>query len=110
MLENNGHRGITQVASWLDQTESRDRFKGRVYGPILCEVTVDNALNAQYLEQDCPSECPYLPCLLCQSACSANCVFSWSQLLSDVPPSLRCSLDMYMSSSEPPNHQSRPRF
>lgn len=31
-------------------------FKGRVYGPILCEVTLDNVQHAAFLEQHCPSE------------------------------------------------------
>lgn len=50
------NRGIMGLTNWLDQPENKARFRGRVYGPIGCKVTVDTALNAQYLEQHCPSE------------------------------------------------------
>lgn len=50
--------GLTQLSNWLDTPEARRLFKGRVYGPILCEVTVENAQYAAMLEQHCPSEAP----------------------------------------------------
>jgi len=48
-------RGITDFSGWLDDPNSRKKFKGKVYGPILCEIAVDNGMNAAYLEQHCPS-------------------------------------------------------
>jgi hypothetical protein len=50
------NKGILALTTWLDDPDSRNMFKGKVYGPILCEVTVDKAMNASYLEQHCPSE------------------------------------------------------
>lgn len=56
-LEGN-YPGITNLASWLETPEARNMFKGKVYGPLLCEVTVDRPQNAAYLEQHCPRELP----------------------------------------------------
>ena len=46
--------GISSMSSWLESAETRAMFKGKVFGPLLCEVTVDRPQNAAYLEQHCP--------------------------------------------------------
>ena len=48
--------GISELVRWLDVPENKSRFRGQVFGPILCEISVDNPQNAAYLEQHCPSE------------------------------------------------------
>lgn len=48
--------GISSLSAWLENAETRAMFKGKVFGPLLCEVMVDRAQNAAYLEQHCPRE------------------------------------------------------
>ena len=43
------NRGITDVFKWVQA--NGDRFKGPVFGPLICEVGVDNPLHANMLEQ-----------------------------------------------------------
>ena len=49
-LEGRNH-GITQLAAWVEQ--NRHMFKGPVFGPLACEVTVADPAHAAYLEQQC---------------------------------------------------------
>lgn len=49
-LEGRNH-GITQLAAWVEQ--NRHIFKGPVFGPLACEVTVADPAHAAYLEQQC---------------------------------------------------------
>ncbi|KAK9808667.1 hypothetical protein WJX72_001584 [[Myrmecia] bisecta] len=46
------NQGIRQLYDWLDK--NRTRFRGRVYGPILAEITISNHEHAMFLEQHCP--------------------------------------------------------
>lgn len=46
------NRGITAFTHWV--AESKARFKGEVYGPVLLEVTVKDAQHAKYLEMQLP--------------------------------------------------------
>ena len=58
--------GITQLAVWVEQ--NRHLFKGPVFGPLACEVTVADPAHAAYLEQQC--QCARAPG--CTAACSLN--------------------------------------
>ena len=49
-LEGRNH-GISQLAAWVEQ--NRHMFKGPVFGPLACEVTVADPAHAAYLEQQC---------------------------------------------------------
>ena len=42
-----------QASRWVQ--EHKTHFRGRVYGPIICEVEVNNQLHASMLEQHVPS-------------------------------------------------------
>lgn len=56
--------GISNLSTWLENAETRAMFKGKVFGPLLCEVTVDRPQNAAYLEQHCPREFPPVTSLM----------------------------------------------
>ena len=43
------HRGIAAVVKWVQA--NRERFRGAVHGPLICEVSIDNPLHANMLEQ-----------------------------------------------------------
>ena len=43
------HRGIGAVVMWVEA--NRAQFKGAVYGPLVCEVSIDHPLHASMLEQ-----------------------------------------------------------
>ena len=43
------NRGIADVFKWVQA--NGDKFKGPVFGPLICEVGVDNPLHADMLEQ-----------------------------------------------------------
>ena len=45
------NQGISRLAHWVD--EHRHVFKGPVFGPLACEVTVPDPTHAAYLEQQC---------------------------------------------------------
>lgn len=49
-LEQRNH-GITALAAWVEA--NRHMFKGPVFGPLACEVTVADPAHAAYLEQQC---------------------------------------------------------
>ncbi|KAK9915722.1 hypothetical protein WJX75_003203 [Coccomyxa subellipsoidea] len=46
------NRGITAFTHWV--AENKARFKGKIYGPVLLEVTVKDAQHAKYLEMQLP--------------------------------------------------------
>jgi hypothetical protein len=55
MLENDHqNRGIVRFAEWVEANQSR--FKARVYGPLLCEVTAKDMQHAKYLEMQISRE------------------------------------------------------
>eukprot|EP00850_Spirogloea_muscicola_P011581 SM000072S21215 [mRNA] locus=s72:375971:384123:- [translate_table: standard] len=65
MIANAKHRGmqalkqfniapnIGEISNWIEQ--NRGRFQGRVYGPVLTEVSVQHKQHATYLEQHVPN-------------------------------------------------------
>ena len=61
LLEND-FRGITSFTQWVQANSAR--FQGRVYGPVLLEVSVQDPQHAKYLEQQMRSACTALdaPC------------------------------------------------
>jgi len=48
-LLNERNRGIADVFKWVQA--NKDRFRGPVFGPLICEVGVHNPLHADMLEQ-----------------------------------------------------------
>ena len=66
-LEQRNH-GITALAAWVEA--NRHMFKGPVFGPLACEVTVADPAHAAYLEQQC--QCAFAPAAPLQSSQSVR--------------------------------------
>ena len=54
-------RGITDFTEWVEANQNR--FKARVYGPILLEVSIKDQQHAKYLEHQVPCEQLFLLCI-----------------------------------------------
>ena len=49
-------RGIKRLVDWLAIPENKSMFSGKIYGPILMEVTVEDEMHCRFLEQVCASK------------------------------------------------------
>ena len=48
------HRGILQFTEWL--AKNQDRYRARVFGPILCEINVQDPTHQRFVEQQIGSK------------------------------------------------------